>query len=367
VLGALRARPDADSTIVVLAGDHGWHLGQQSMWAKCTLFEASTRAPLLVRLPGLTTAGAGGAVVVADSLTEHVDVFPTLCEAAGLPPPPLCPPNSSAVRSCTEGASLVPLARRQQQRGSGSRPAAAAAHVKRVKRAAFSQWPHPFASQPLVMGYSIRTDDGWRYTEWVPMSYAADGGAHLPDWTRRCARELYALPVGAAANGTSAQELANVAEDAALAGTVALLRARLVAGWRYAQGAGPWPELPVPPPAKDMGGKCAFGVWVPPPTPPPPTPPTPPTPAPQWVPLGNGDYDDPRSVLVVGTSNRQPSLAACEASCAKLAACAVGLFVNGTVRHGECWLAATKAAAPVVNFCGAKPGQECAAFAKMEA
>ena len=57
-----------------------------------------------------------------------------------------------------------------------------------------------------------------------------------------------------------------------MTGTVALLRARLVAGWRHAQGAGPWPELPAPPPATDMGGQCSSGVWVPPPAPAPPTP-----------------------------------------------------------------------------------------------
>eukprot|EP00658_Telonema_sp_P-2_P026815 TRINITY_DN20859_c0_g2_i1.p2 TRINITY_DN20859_c0_g2~~TRINITY_DN20859_c0_g2_i1.p2 ORF type:complete len:105 (+),score=24.07 TRINITY_DN20859_c0_g2_i1:150-464(+) len=77
ILSALRSRGDSNNTIVVLVSDHGWHLGEQSMWAKCTLFDAALRAPLVIKLPGVTTPDAGGAVVAKDAFTEHVDIFPT--------------------------------------------------------------------------------------------------------------------------------------------------------------------------------------------------------------------------------------------------------------------------------------------------
>jgi len=72
----------AANTIVVLWGDHGWHLGEYAVWGKHTLFEESLRSPLIVshrdiRKPGEPT----------DSMVETLDVFPTLCDLAGLPMP----------------------------------------------------------------------------------------------------------------------------------------------------------------------------------------------------------------------------------------------------------------------------------------
>ena len=58
------------------------------MFAKCTAFEAATHAPMMIAVPGLTDAGH-----ISTALTEHVDLMPTLCAAAGIPVPPLCPPE----------------------------------------------------------------------------------------------------------------------------------------------------------------------------------------------------------------------------------------------------------------------------------
>ena len=71
-----------DRTIVVLWGDHGWHLGDQTIWGKHTTFERALRSPLVVRVPGMPHPGA-----VADGVVEAVDVYPTLVELAGLPDP----------------------------------------------------------------------------------------------------------------------------------------------------------------------------------------------------------------------------------------------------------------------------------------
>lgn len=71
----------ADDTIIVLWGDHGWQLGEHGMWCKHTNFEVAVRTPLLVVAPGAT----GGQV--REQLVEYVDIYPTLCELADLPPP----------------------------------------------------------------------------------------------------------------------------------------------------------------------------------------------------------------------------------------------------------------------------------------
>ena len=88
-----------ERTIVLLASDHGWKLGEHGAWSKHTLFEADTRVPLIVRLPAAAAASAaggaaagGGALprgVVARGVVELVDVMPSLLELAGLKPPAL--------------------------------------------------------------------------------------------------------------------------------------------------------------------------------------------------------------------------------------------------------------------------------------
>jgi iduronate 2-sulfatase len=80
VLEALDKSGLANSTIVVLWGDHGWHLGDHGMWCKHTNYEQAARIPLVVSVPasqpGFTSA-----------LVESVDIYPTLAELAGLPAP----------------------------------------------------------------------------------------------------------------------------------------------------------------------------------------------------------------------------------------------------------------------------------------
>ena len=72
-----------DDTVVVLWGDHGWHLGEHAIWGKHALFEESLRSPLIVRAPEVERCG-----VASEAIVETIDVFPTLCELAGVPAPP---------------------------------------------------------------------------------------------------------------------------------------------------------------------------------------------------------------------------------------------------------------------------------------
>ncbi len=129
VLTALRDLGMEEETIVVLTADHGYHLGDQAMWGKATNFELSTRVPLLIKTPGMTTAGQR-----SGSLVELVDLYPTLCDLAGLTKP--------AHLHGSSFANLIdePALDRQEF--------------------ALSQYPRGDA-----MGRSVRTKD-FRYTEW---------------------------------------------------------------------------------------------------------------------------------------------------------------------------------------------------------
>lgn len=72
----------AENTIVVLWGDHGWHLGEHAVWGKHTLFEESLHTPLVIRVPGMKIPGKRCGEIV-----ETVDIYPTLCELARVPVP----------------------------------------------------------------------------------------------------------------------------------------------------------------------------------------------------------------------------------------------------------------------------------------
>jgi arylsulfatase A-like enzyme len=97
VLAALERSPNRDNTIVVIWGDHGWHLGEKLRFRKATLWAESTRVPLIIRLPGMTSQQDSPRVV------NLMDLYPTLIEACGLPAKPEI-----------DGRSLVPLLRDPQ-------------------------------------------------------------------------------------------------------------------------------------------------------------------------------------------------------------------------------------------------------------
>lgn len=92
VLDRLEKTGAAAKTIVVLWGDHGWHLGEHAVWGKHTLFEESLRSPLIISYPELPSPGE-----VTDAIVESVDLFPTLVDLTGLAAPEFA-----------DGTSLVP-------------------------------------------------------------------------------------------------------------------------------------------------------------------------------------------------------------------------------------------------------------------
>lgn len=173
-----------DDTIVVLWGDHGWHLGEQGTWGKMTNFEAATRVPLLLRAPGHTRAGAR-----SEALVELVDLYPTLAELCALPLP-----------DHLEGASLAPLL---------SDP------DREWKSAVFSELRRPDRRAGELWGRSIRTPR-YRLTQW-------SRGAS-PNF----ALELYDYAEGEA-------EVLNVARRSEYADQVRELTRRLEQGWSSAR------------------------------------------------------------------------------------------------------------------------------------
>lgn len=82
VLDALKKAGLEENTVVVLTGDHGYMLGHHGRFEKHCCYEPAVRAPLIVRLPGVTNAGSS-----TSALTEFVDIAPTLLEACGVKVP----------------------------------------------------------------------------------------------------------------------------------------------------------------------------------------------------------------------------------------------------------------------------------------
>lgn len=164
-----------DDTIIVVWGDHGWHLGEMGIWGKATNYEIATRIPLIFWTPKMKKRGKS-----TKALVELVDLYPTLCDLAGLPKP-----------GHLAGETLFPLLNNPKAKG---------------KKFAISQFPNPalreWAANPLspgmretffgpliegveekikrqlgkrwnrelfesyLMGYSIRTE-GYRLVAWL--------------------------------------------------------------------------------------------------------------------------------------------------------------------------------------------------------
>ncbi|EPR67692.1 sulfatase [Cyclobacterium qasimii] len=83
----------AENTIIVVWGDHGWHLGDQRVWGKHTIFETALRSPLIIKVPGLAARR-----ISSDMPVSSIDLYPTLMELAEVP-----------TNFTLDGQSLVPL------------------------------------------------------------------------------------------------------------------------------------------------------------------------------------------------------------------------------------------------------------------
>jgi len=209
----------ASNTVVAFLGDHGFQLGEHGEYAKWNNFEISNRVPLLIAVPGSSGKHSNG-------LVELVDVFPTIVEAAGFPALPTCSQSSRDEALCSEGKSLLPaLDEGTNYQGKG------AVFYQR----AYGMWSWDVTKR--MMAYSIRTDDGWRYTEYIymknnlkePATMGENNSAPIdqePDWDRPADHpELYNLnnDPWETENLYKHEELSQVREE---------LSVRLRLGWR---------------------------------------------------------------------------------------------------------------------------------------
>jgi iduronate 2-sulfatase len=142
VLSELNRLKLDQNTIVVFWGDHGWHLGDHGMWCKHTNYEEATRIPVLVRAPGVSKPGA------SRSLIETVDIYPTLCDLAGLP-------KSASL----DGESFLNALKD---------PAAG-----KTKEAVFHVYPRSPKGQGDLLGRAVRTER-YRLVEWKRPGAPAD-------------------------------------------------------------------------------------------------------------------------------------------------------------------------------------------------
>jgi arylsulfatase A-like enzyme len=183
-----------DSTIVILWGDHGWHLGDHGLWCKHTNFESATHVPLIISVPGQKTAGSH-----SDALVEFVDIYPSLAELCGLPTPP-----------GLEGTSFAPLIEQPS---------------RSWKTAAFSQYPRAGG----VMGYTMRTER-YRYTEWV--KGPKDGRKVHAGWPTAWGQEVVGRELYD--HEKDPEENVNLAEQPEMKDKAAELSKTLHAGWKEA-------------------------------------------------------------------------------------------------------------------------------------
>lgn len=129
-----------ENTIIVFWSDHGFHLGEQTIWGKSTNYELDAHAPMMISVPGMTQHGSKSGAFV-----ESLDLYPTIVDLTGLEP-----------QGTLSGRSLRPLLEDPESEW---------------REYAFSQFPRPYGAaiaggaSLTHMGYSVRVPE-WRFTGW---------------------------------------------------------------------------------------------------------------------------------------------------------------------------------------------------------
>lgn len=142
-----------ENTIIVLWGDHGWHLGEKEHWRKFALWEEATRAPMIWVAPGVTKPGD-----VSQRTVDFMSIFPTLTDLAGIPTP-----------SHVEGKSIRALL---------ENPAA--------------EWKQPALTTHGLNNHAVRSE-GWRYIRYADGAEELYDEAHDPfEWTNLASKPEFA-------------------------------------------------------------------------------------------------------------------------------------------------------------------------------
>jgi arylsulfatase A-like enzyme len=175
-----------ENTIVVLWGDHGFHLGDHGYWGKHSTFEQAARVPLIIVDPRLNK---GGQKTVSPA--ELTDVFPTLCELTGVP-----------ALDQLQGVSLVPVLKDP---------------VVKVRDAATTLYKS--TGKKGALGYSCRTER-YRYIEWINRDSGKVVGRDLFDYEK---------------DPSEKRSLANDPEYAQVLEDMAKILHNDIAGWKTLQ------------------------------------------------------------------------------------------------------------------------------------
>lgn len=182
-----------ENTIIVIWGDHGWKLGDHNSWGKMTNYNIDLKVPVIIRSPNQKSRG-----IQTHAITELVDLFPTICELAGINIP-----------NYMQGTSLVPLIENPE---------------RQWKSAAFSQFhrrPKVSADGKRYMGYSLNTSK-YHYIEWYTWNHKTGTRGELKDI------ELYDRK-------NDPYEKVNIAQNEALTVVKSELSNQLADGWRKAK------------------------------------------------------------------------------------------------------------------------------------
>jgi arylsulfatase A-like enzyme len=123
IIDALKKSKYNDNTIIVIWGDHGWHLGEKLRFRKVTLWSESTRMPLIIKTPAMKNNG------VCNRVVNLIDLYPTLIDLCGLPK-----------RDILDGRSFAPLLKNPNKK-----------------------WPYPSITTQAAGSFTVN-DENWRYT-----------------------------------------------------------------------------------------------------------------------------------------------------------------------------------------------------------
>ncbi len=181
-----------ENTIIILWGDHGWKLGDHNSWGKMTNYNIDLKVPMIIRYPNQENRGAQ-----TFEITELIDMFPSLCELAGIKIP-----------DYMQGTSFVPLIKDPK---------------RSWKNAAFSQFhrrPKVSTDGKRYMGYSINTKK-YHYIEWYTWDHETGTRGELKN------KELFD-------SENDPNETVNIAEDQKLKDVVERLSKQLADGWQKA-------------------------------------------------------------------------------------------------------------------------------------
>ena len=151
LLDALNEFDLLDNTIIVFWSDHGYNLGEHGQWQKQTLFEKSSKEPLLISVPGMSTGTR------TDAIVQMVDLYPTLAELSGLTAP-----------DDLVGHSLIPLLHDPNTEWDHPAFTIQARTVNPRAQEGQSKYmfnPNVASDNPTIYGRSVRVKR-YRYTEW---------------------------------------------------------------------------------------------------------------------------------------------------------------------------------------------------------